>query len=215
MSIKVILADDHAIVRESLACALKQEEGIEVVAQADNGIKTIKLVSELAPDVVIMDITMPEMNGIDATAYITKNHPNVKVIALSMHSSRTYIAAMLKAGAKSYLLKDCPLEELVAAIHAVVNGESYISSAISEKVVDCISNGVASNSVFSSLSQREKEVLQLIAEGKSTKEIGVCLNISPKTVEAHRLRLMDKLKIDSVAILTKYAIHEGLAHTEI
>jgi two-component system response regulator NreC len=216
MSIRIILADDHAIVRHGLSKLLQQEEGMEVVAQAQDGHSTVELTRELSPDMVIMDIGMPDLNGIEATRQIVQDFPQVKVIGLSMHSGQKFVSEMLKAGASGYLLKDCAVEELTTAIKTVADGKIYLSPGITDIVVE---NYVRRSedmetSAFSLLSQREREVLQLMAEGKTTKQIARHLYISPKTVEGHRLRIMSKLKMDNVAQLTKYAIQEGLTSPE-
>jgi two-component system, NarL family, response regulator NreC len=216
MSIKIILADDHAMLRHGLSKSLQNEKDMEVIAQAKDGRTTVELVKELSPNIVIMDIGMPDLNGIEATRQIIKEHPKVKVIALSMHSSKNFIIEMFKAGASGYLLKDCEFDELISAIRLVMNNKTYISPAISDVVVDNYmrQSANAKDSAFSILSQREREVLQLLTEGKATKQIGKLLHISAKTVEVHRLNLMSKLKIDSIAQLTKYAIQEGLTQPE-
>jgi two-component system response regulator NreC len=216
MSIRIILADDHAIVRSGLARLLQQQEGMEIVGQADNGISAVALVKQLSPDVVVMDIGMPDLNGIEATRQIVKESPRIKVIGLSMHSSKKYIREMFKAGASGYLLKNCSFEELTEAINVVIAGKTYISPSISTAVIgDYISGAVDDkSSVFAVLTEREREVLQLLAEGKTTKQIAERLHISSKTVEAHRLKIMHKLDIDNIAQLTKYAIQEGLTMPE-
>lgn len=216
MSIKIILADDHAIVRSGLARLLQQQEGIEIVGQADNGVSAVALTKQLSPDVVVMDIGMPDLNGIEATRQIVKESPRTKVVGLSMHSSKKYIREMFKAGASGYLLKNCPFEELTEAINIVIGGKTYISPSISTAIIgDYISGAVDDkSSVFAVLTEREREVLQLLAEGKTTKQIAERLHISSKTVEAHRLKVMHKLDIDNIAQLTKYAIQEGLTMPE-
>lgn len=217
MRIRVVLADDHAIVRHGLSRAIQQEDDMEVVGQAEDGHAAIELARELSPDVVIMDITMPDLNGIEATREIRRESPNVKVIALSMHSAKRYVTEMFKAGAAGYLLKDCDFEELARAIRTVANGNIYVSPSVSSVVVGDFVHGEqeSKSSAFSVLTQREREVLQLLAEGKTTKQIALRLYISPKTVEAHRLHIMTKLDIDNVAQLTKYAIQEGLTSPEL
>jgi DNA-binding NarL/FixJ family response regulator len=215
MSIRIILADDHAIVRHGLSRSFEQEKDIEVIGQTKDGHSTIDLVRELSPDVVIMDIGMPDLNGIEAARRITKDRPEVKVIGLSMHSSDKYVREMFRAGASGYLLKNCPFEELVEAIKIVVSGKTYVSPSIGDMIIkEYASKADEEKSVFSILSQREREVLQLLAEGKTTKQTAKRLHISPKTVEAHRLRIMEKLDIDNIAQLTKYAIQEGLTEPE-
>ncbi len=217
MSIRIIVADDHTIVRHGLTRLLQQESDVEVVAQAQNGHATVELARELSPDIIVMDVGMPDLNGIDATQQILRENPEIKVLALSMHSGRKFVVAMLKAGASGYLLKDCALEELTTALQTVMSGKIYLSPAITDIVVDSYVRQPAEveKSAFSVLSQREREVLQLMAEGNTTKQIALHLHISPKTVEGHRLRLMSKLDIDNVAQLTKYAIQEGLTSAEL
>jgi len=217
MSTRVIIADDHTIVRHGLVKLLEQEDDMEVIAQAQNGISTVELAKKLSPDVVVMDVGMPDLNGIGATEQILRENPKIRILALSMHSGRKFVVAMLRAGACGYLLKDCALEELVNAVRIIVGGKTYLSPAIADIVVeDYVRKTVETEaSAFSVLSQRERDVLQLMAEGNTTKQIGLQLHISPKTVEGHRLRLMNKLGIDNVAQLTKYAIQEGLTSPEV
>lgn len=216
MSIRIILADDHTIVRHGLNKLIQQQEDMEVIAQAADGHSTVELTRELSPDMVIMDIGMPDLNGIDATNQIIHEFPQVRVIGLSMHSGKKFVIEMLKAGASGYLLKDCALEELTTAIKAVASGKIYLSPSITDVVVENYvrHSEKKESSAFSLLSQREREVLQLMAEGNTTKQIGLKLHISPKTVEGHRLRIMEKLNMESVAKLTKYAIQEGLTSPE-
>ncbi|OHB72993.1 MAG: DNA-binding response regulator [Planctomycetes bacterium RBG_16_55_9] len=216
MSIRIVLADDHAIVRYGLSKSIQQEEGMEVVGQARNGLGAIDLVKELSPDVVVMDISMPDINGMDATREIVRDFPEVKIVALSMHSAKRFVREMFKAGASGYLLKDCEFDELAMAIRTVMTGRSYLSPEITDVVVDEYVQGPAEekDSVFTALTKRERQVLQLLAEGQTTKQVGMKLNISPKTVEAHRLRIMGKIDIDNIAQLTKYAIQEGLTSAE-
>lgn len=217
MSIRIILADDHTIVRHGLSKLLQQEKDIEVIAQAKDGHTTVELVKEMLPDIVVMDIGMPDLNGIDATRQIVRDHPKVKIIGLSMHSGRKFVEEMLKAGASGYLLKDYAVEELTVAINTVMSGKTYLSPAVANVVVENYVRHPSEKggSAFSVLSGREREVLQLMAEGKTTKQIAKRLHISPKTVEGHRIRIMDKLGIDSIAKLTKYAIQEGLTSSEM
>ena len=216
MSIRIILADDHAVLRHGLSKAFQGEKDIEIVAQAKDGRTTVELTRELSPDVIIMDIGMPDLNGIEATRQIRKEYPKTKVIALSMHSSKNFIIEMFKAGASGYLLKDCEYDELVNAIRLVAADKTYISPSISDVVVESSLNSTAEKkgSAFSVLTTREREVLQLLTEGNTTKQIARKLHISTKTVEVHRLNVMNKLKIDSIAQLTKYAIQEGLTLPE-
>ncbi|HNS78033.1 MAG TPA: response regulator transcription factor [Syntrophorhabdus sp.] len=210
------MADDHKIIREGLRSLLEKQDDMEVIAEADNGLTTVNLVQKLHPDVVIMDIGMPEMNGIDATTKITTEFKGVQVIALSMHSDRRFVMQMLKAGATGYLLKDSAFEELVTAIHTVMRRQHYLSQKITDVIVEEYLQNLPKNetNVFTVLTPREREVLQLIAEGKSTKQIASVLNVSVKTIETHRQQIMDKLNIHSVAELTKYAIREGITSLE-
>ncbi|MFZ3137569.1 MAG: response regulator transcription factor [Thermodesulfovibrionales bacterium] len=214
--IRIILADDHKIVREGLKALLNKQHGMVVIAEAEDGRTTVKLVRELFPDMVIIDVGMPDMNGIEATRKIIEKVPKVKVIALSMHSDRRFVGEMLKAGASGYLLKDCAFEELANAIRAVVANRTYLSPEIANNVIKDYAHILSKEnlSVFSILIAREREVLQLISEGKTTKEIAFHLKVSVKTVETYRQQIMDKLDIHSVAELTKYAIREGLTSLE-
>ncbi len=212
MSVRILLADDHEIVREGLRSLLEKQPDMEVIAEADNGRTAITMSKKLKPEVVIMDITMPDLNGIEATRQIIAESPGVKVIALSMHSSRKLITEMLSAGASGYLLKHSALEELGKAIEAVTNNQTYLSPKITGTVVKdylrCIED--KDSSALPALTTREREVLQLFAEGKTTKQIASRLHVSISTVESHRKQIMDKLNLHSIAELTKYAISEGL-----
>ncbi len=211
MPIKIILADDHKIVRQGLRTMLEKESDIEVMGEADDGRMAVRLARELSPQVVIMDVGMPDLNGIEATRQVLAECPGVKVIALSMHSDRRFVMNMLKAGASGYLLKDSAFEELATAIRMVLTNKIYLSTEIANVVIKDYLQGGGDESVFSVLSPREREVLQLMAEGKSSRQIADHLNISIKTVETHRMQIMHKLQIFSVAELTKYAIREGLS----
>ncbi|MGA9756239.1 MAG: response regulator transcription factor [Desulfobaccales bacterium] len=215
--IKVILADDHQIVRHGLRSLLSAEPDIEVVGEADNGRAVVRMVQELSPQVVIMDISMPDLNGIEATRQILSDTTGVKVIALSMHSDSLFVLNMFQAGASGYLLKDCALEELVKAVRTVMNRKIYLSPGISDIVIKDFVLGWSStdSSAYSILTAREREVLQLMAEGKTTNQIAENLCVSVKTVEAHRKQMMNKLDIHSVAELTKYAIRQGLTSLEV
>lgn len=212
MKINILLADDHKIIREGLRALIEKQSDMEVAAEAQDGLETVKLARKLSPDVIIMDIGMPGMNGIDATRQIVAEAQNIKVIALSMHSDRRFVLQMLKAGASGYLLKDSAFEELVVAIHTIMNNQPYLSPRITDVVVKEYLHNLSKNesTVFSILTAREREVLQLIAEGKNTKQIASILNISVKTIETHRQQIMEKVGVHSVAELTKYAIREGL-----
>jgi DNA-binding NarL/FixJ family response regulator len=216
MSIRIILADDHAILRHGLSQALEQEEGFQVIAQAKDGRSAVELVRDLSPDVVVMDIGMRDLNGMEATRQITRECPHVKVVGLSMQSDSKYIREMFRAGAKAYVLKDCPFEELVKAIRTVVDGKVYLSPSVGQTVVeDYIAEPEGQRSAYRVLSERERELLPLLAEGMTTKQAASRLHVSPKTVQAHRLRIMNKLAIDNVAQLVKYAVQEGLTVPEL
>jgi DNA-binding NarL/FixJ family response regulator len=212
MTIRILLADDHKIMRQGLRSLVEKKHDMEVVAEAADGRTTIHLTRRLKPDVVIMDVTMPDMNGIEAAHRIVRESSGVKVVALSIHSDRRLVAGMLRAGASAYLLKDCAFEELEVAIRSVAANRCYLSAQVAGIVVkdyvQYLDKG--DNSAFCLLTAREREVLQLIAEGKTTKEIALYLHVSVKTVETHRRQIMDKLNVRSIAGLTKYAIHEGL-----
>ena len=212
MSIRIMIADDHEIVRNGLRSLIEKELDMEVIAEADNGRNAVRLALELAPDVVIMDIAMPELNGIEAARQIISALPRIKVIALSMHADKRYVMEMLKAGASGYILKDNAYEELARAIRTALKNHTYLSPQITETVIgDYVQFALTANgSAFSLLSAREREVLQLLAEGNSTAQIAECLGISVKTVETYRQHIIEKLDIRSVAELTKYAIREGL-----
>ncbi len=212
MKIKIVVADDHQIMREGLKALIEKQPDMEVAAEAQDGLTATKLARKLLPHIVIMDIGMPELNGIDATREIVAENKDVKIIALSMHSDRRFVLEMLKAGASGYLLKDSAFEELVSAVHTVMTGQSYLSPRITDIVVKEYLHNLPRNdsTAFTILTQREREVLQHLAEGKTTKQIASTLHLSVKTVETHRQQIMDKLQIRSVAELTKYAIREGI-----
>ena len=212
MTIRVLLADDHNIVREGLMSLLEKEPDIDIVAMADNGRTAVQLAGEMKPNVAVLDIAMPEMNGIEATRRISQDVPEIKVLALSMHSARRFVTEALSAGAKGYLLKDCAAEELVRAIRTVAANETYLSPKVAGLIVkDYLKHSPDSApSAESFLTNREREILQLIAEGESTKEIAFNIGVSIKTVETHRQQIMKKLNLHSVAELTRYAIREGI-----
>jgi DNA-binding NarL/FixJ family response regulator len=216
MTIRILLADDHRIIREGLASLLERQQNMEVIRQASDGLQAVGLSRDLNPDVVVMDLTMPGMNGIEATRLITNEVPGVKVLCLSVHSDTQFISAVLDAGASGYLLKECAFEELVTAIHTVIGNQMYLSPGIAGTVVDDYKarRPELGASAFSKLTEREREIVQLLAEGQSTKEIADRLCLSVKTVGTHREHLMAKLQIHSLAQLTKYAIREGLTSVE-
>jgi DNA-binding NarL/FixJ family response regulator len=212
MTIRIILADDHKIMREGLRALLEKQEDFEVAAEAENGLDAVQLAKKLRPHIVIMDIGMPGLNGIEATRQVTADVLTTKVIALSMHSDKRFVIEMLKAGVSAYLLKDSASEELVSAIRTVLAGKPYLSPQITDVVLKDYLSTLSKEepSAFTLLTPREREVLQLIAEGRTTKQIATALFVSVKTVDTHRQQLMEKLDLRSVAELTKYAIREGL-----
>jgi DNA-binding NarL/FixJ family response regulator len=216
MSIRILLADDHRITRQGLRSLLDNQSDMEVVAEAEEGRTAVRLAKELSPDVVIMDVSMPDLNGIEATRQILDRSPGTKVVALSMHSDTLFVSEMLKSGASGYMLKDCAFEELERAIRTVVAGKTYLSPSISGVVVDDYLHRLSKGNLAGDdvLTNREKEVLQLLAEGKSTKQIALKLHVSVKTIETHRRQIMEKLDLHSVAELTKYAIRKGYTSLE-
>ena len=216
MSIRVLIADDHKIMLAGLRSLLEKQTDFEVVGEADNGRKAVQMAQEKTPDVVVMDVSMPDLNGIAATKQIIESLPKTRVIALSMHSDKRFVMGMLRAGASGYLLKDCASQELANAIVQVAGGKKYLSPEITGVVIDDFLLGGSAEEVAaaSPLSPREREVLQLIAEGWSTKQAASHLYISVKTIETHRRQIMKKLDLHSIADLTKYAIREGLTSIE-
>jgi DNA-binding NarL/FixJ family response regulator len=212
MGTKLLLVDDHKIMRHGIRSLFEKEAGMEVLEETNNGRTAIDLANNLSPDVVIMDIAMHDLNGIEATRQITAELPEVKVIMLSMHSDRQMVADALQAGASGYLLKDCEFEELVRAIETVVTNRTYLSPEIADILVENFvrKSPRSESSTSSVLTSREREVLQLLAEGNTTKEIAHALCLSTKTVETHRRQMMQKLNIYTVAHLVKYAISQGL-----
>ena len=212
MDIKILLADDHKITRDGLKALLENQDHLRVVGEAENGRQAVRLALDLEPDVIVMDINMPELNGIEATRQILAELPATKIIALSMYSDKRYVVGMLKAGVCGYLLKNCAFDELVAAISAVMKNQNYMSQKIAGTVMKDYASILESSdsSPASQLTVREREVLQLIAEGLKTKDIAARIHVSVKTVETHRQQIMRKLNAKSVAELTKIALREGL-----
>ena len=213
MSIKVMLVDDHKIVSEVLSALLEREADMEIVAIADNGREAISKARETKPDIIVMDVSMPEMNGLESCRRIMTETPESRIIVLSMHAEREYVVEALKAGAKGYIQKMSAFKTLVGAIRSVQENNGFLDSIITGVVLkDYIEhlNEPGAPHQHSSLSSREREVLQLIAEGKNTKEIAFTLDISPKTIETHRRQIMQKLNLSNVAELTRYAIREGI-----
>ena len=215
--IRVILAEDHAIVRQGLRSLLEQSENIEVIAEAEDGREAVNKTEQLKPDIVLMDISMPILNGIEATRQIKKKFPDIKVLILTMHTTEEYISQILHAGASGYLVKKSAHYELLSAIKAIQKGHSYLSPLVSKKVVDEYLQKTKEDikqDRYEKLTTREREVLQLIAEGKANKEIADLLFLSIKTVETHKAHLMEKLNLHTTTDLIKYAIQKGIISTE-
>jgi len=211
-----LIADDHALVRAGVRALLSQTPDFEVVGEADNGRDAVRAVGELKPHLVLMDLTMPGMNGMEAIMDIKRRHPDTRVLVLTLHKTEEFICASLKAGADGYILKEATPGELLAAVRSVSNGKTYLSQDVSWKMASGDSatvNCSAAKSVWDTLTQREREVLKLVAEGKSNKKIAEFLFLSAKTVEKHRANLMAKLGIRNAATLTAYAIEKGLVVT--
>jgi DNA-binding NarL/FixJ family response regulator len=208
---RILIADDHGIVRDGLKELIAKEPDMEVVGEAEDGDSALRLAKELSPDVIIMDIAMPGLNGIEATRQILKENPAIRIIALSMYSEKYFVTEMLKAGASGYVLKSYLFDEISKALHEAVAGKHYLSPRITDVLVDeYVHHGGAGQAAVDTLTDRERQVLQLIVQGKSTKEIALRLKISPKTADSNRRQIMNKLGIFTIAELTKYAIREGL-----
>ncbi len=218
MSIRIIIVDDHQIFVEGLRASLSEQNelAVEVVAEVHDGGEAIRAVEQHRPDMVIMDVSMPGMNGITATGRILSSHPDVKVLCLSMYQDRRFVLAALRAGAAGYVLKESALEELINAIRRIAAGDTYLSPGIAGMVVQALRDQQPDDDddISDRLSVREREVLQMLAEGHSTQEVADRLAISIKTVGTHREHIMNKLGIHSVAGLTKYAIRQGLTSLE-
>jgi two-component system, NarL family, response regulator NreC len=206
--IRILLADDHAVVRQGFKMILSAQPDMEVVGEAANGREAVELAEQGKPDIVVMDVAMPELNGIEATRRLLGSLPHTRVIALSMHKDSVYVREVLRAGARGYLLKDSGAEDLVRAIRAVAGGESWLSPAVSNAVLDDYRRHVTDP--IDLLTSREREVLQMLAEGKTNKEIAVILNLSVYTVDAHRGRIMEKLNLHSINELVRFAVRKGL-----
>src|ERR1051325_10683965 len=191
--IRILLADDHAVVRQGFKMLLSAQPDMEIVGEAGNGREAVELAEQLRPDIVVMDVAMPELNGIEATRRLAGSVPHTRVVALSMHKDSVYVREILRAGARGYLLKDSPAGDLVSAVRAVAAGQSYLSPAVSNAVLDDYRKHVTNP--IDLLTSREREVLQMLAEGKTNKEIAGVLNLSVYTVDAHRGRIMEKLNL--------------------
>lgn len=211
--IRILLADDHGIVRKGLRFLLDRQPGMEVLGEASDGREAVELAEQLNPDVVVMDIAMPRLNGIEATSQIVKRHPRIGVIILSMHSDEGYIMRTLTAGAKGYLLKDSAEADLLRAVEAVSQGKPFFSPAISKTLLEDYLRQLQQRGLtdtYDLLTNREKEILQLLAEGKSNKEVATLLNLSPYTVETHRTHIMQKLNLHNTAEIVLYAVRKKI-----
>jgi DNA-binding NarL/FixJ family response regulator len=214
-TIRILIADDHALVRAGFRSLLEKLDGCEVVADVGDGREALRLLEQLQPDVVLMDVKMPGLNGLEATARITRDYPNVRVVILSMYTNEEYVIQALRAGAVGYLLKDAAIPELHLAVQAAVRGEMYLSPAISKRVLmDYVQLVGGGGGMLDALTGRQREVLQLIAEGHTIKEVAQILQISVKTAEAHRTQLMERLDIHDVTGLVRFAIRVGLVTPE-
>ncbi|WP_282071029.1 response regulator [Polaribacter atrinae] len=211
--IKIVLVDDHKLLRDGLRNIIEQRSNMHIIGEASDGREAIKICPKLLPNVVVMDVAMPGLNGVEATRQIHKNNPEIKVIGLSMHSGKQFIQSMFKAGAFAYLLKDGDSDELITAICTVMQNKKYLSKDINQVFLSVLKE--IKSIEKTQLSSREKEVLQLIAEGRSSKETGEILFLSPKTVDVHRNNIMKKLDLYTIPELTKYAIKEGLTSLDI
>lgn len=206
--IRILLADDHVLVRQGFRMILSAQPDMEIVGEAGNGREAVELAEKLKPDIVIMDVAMPELNGIEATRRLTASTPRIRVLALSMHKDSVYVREILRSGARGYLLKDSADADLLTAVRAVAKGDGYLSPAVSDAVLTDYRRHVTDP--IDLLTSREREVLQMIAEGKTNKEIAVALNLSVYTVEAHRGRVMEKLNLHSTGELVRFALRNGL-----
>ncbi len=206
--IRILLADDHAVVRQGFRAILAAEPDMEIVGEAANGRDAVELAERLQPDVVVMDVAMPELNGIEATRRLADSTPRTRILALSMHKDSVYVREILRAGARGYLLKDAFDSDLLAAVRAVARGEGYLSPAVSDAVLSDYRKHVTDP--LDLLTSREREVLQMLAEGKTNKDIATLLKLSVYTVDAHRGRIMEKLNLHSIGELVRFAVRNGL-----
>lgn len=213
-AIRVLLAEDHALVRSGIRALLEGLTGIQVVAEAGDGREALKLAGTHHPDVVLLDITMPELNGLEVAARLAKEHPRTRTLIVSMHGEEEYVAQALRAGAAGYLLKDSSSAELELAVRAVARGDRYLSPAVSKPVIEGYVERPVEAGPLDRLSPRQREVLQLVAEGCTTKQVAQKLGLSPKTVEAHRTALMKRLGLHDITGLVRYAVRTGIVPPE-
>ncbi|MCI2229376.1 response regulator transcription factor [Polaribacter sp. MSW13] len=213
MEIKIVLVDDHKLLRDGLRNIIEQKSNMQIIGEASDGREAIKTCLKLQPDVVVLDVAMPGLNGIEAARQIIKNQPGIKIIGVSMHSTKQFIQGMFNAGAFGYLLKDGDSDEMIDAISTVMQNKKYLSKDIDQEFLSLLKNGETIEEV--ELSAREKEVLQLISEGNSSKEIGEILFLSSKTIDVHRNNIMKKIDLYTISELTKYAIQKGLTSLDL
>jgi DNA-binding NarL/FixJ family response regulator len=213
---KILIADDHGIVRQGMRALIDAEAEMQVIGEASDGQEVVQLARQLSPNVILMDIAMPNLNGVEATRLVLEENPNIRVIALSVHFDKCFVTEMLKAGASGYILKSCLFDEVLRAIRTVSAGDYYLSPTITDVVVDDYKYYMATmnKSAAIRLTPRERQIIQLLTEGKSTKQIALQLHVSSKTIDSNRREIMNKLGIFSVAELTKFAIREGLTSIE-
>ena len=211
--IKVLLVEDHTIVRKGIIALLEKDFAIEIIGEAENGMDAVKKAEELAPDIMVLDISLPLLNGLEVTRQVSKRFPQIKILILSMHDTEEFVFELLNAGAQGYVIKKAAPQELISAIDIVYHGKSYFSPAISKIILSRLQrnpDSVSDSNLQELLTEREREVLQLVAEGRSNREIADLLHISIKTIESHRSNIMDKLDLHNVADLIKYALRKGI-----
>ena len=214
MITKILIADDHGILRQGISSLIEKHAGMQVIGEADNGLTAVEMTRKLRPDVVVMDVSMPVLNGIEATRQIKSELPDVKILALSVHTEKEFVLDTINAGVSGYMLKECVLDDLIQAINIVVTGQSYLSPQIASIILESVtkksSTFDAAGSSHETLTLREKQILRLLTESKSAKQIALQLGLNVKTIEANRRQIMKKTNVDSLVGLTKYAIREGL-----